>query len=116
MSNTVLEVFLSFPMSQYLEDQFEELYKACGSTEAVEEAFDIEFSCGDGLYLSDIEDDALVDRYDGKVCTDSLPRHRLDGKEFVRNKVYQFLIKYLEKNEELVYYLNSREMSRKPCY
>jgi len=115
--NTVLEVFLSFPMSQHLEDQFEELYKTCGSVEAVEEAFDIEFSCGDNKYLSDIENDMEeLEKYDGKVCTDSLPRHQFDGKEFMRNKVYQFLIKYLEKDDELVYYLNSREMSRKPSY
>lgn len=114
---TIVDVYLSFPMSEYIEDQLEELYKACGSMEAVEEAFDIEFSCGDNKYLSDIEDDMEeLDKYDGKVCTNCVPRERHDGKEFKPNKVYNFQIKYSEQNEEVSFYLNGELTLRKCSY
>ena len=117
MSNTVFDIYLMFPLTPDQESDYNELYKACGSVEHIEQAFDIEFSCGDGLYLSDIEDDdALVDKYDGEVCTDSMPRHQVDGIEFKPGKNYRFTIKYLERDEELVYYLNNKETFRKPSY
>ena len=114
MSNTVFDLYLMFPLTEDQESDFEELYKACGSIERVEEAFDMEFSCGNDLYLSDIEDDEqLLHQYDGEVCTKSMPRHQVDGKEFKPNKPYRFTIKYLEKGEELAYYLNNKETFRK---
>lgn len=107
---TVLDVYLSFPMPTHQEEDFTALYKACGSIEHIEEAFDIEFSCGDDLYLSDIEDDdALVDRYDGEVCTNSVPREREDCKKFKVDKSYRFTIKYSEAREELAFFLNSKK-------
>lgn len=39
-----------------------------GCIESVEFIFDIEYSCGDGLFYSDIEnDDILSSQYDGKL-------------------------------------------------
>lgn len=117
MSNTVFDIYLMFPLTEDQESDYNELYKACGSVEHIEQAFDIEFSCGNGLYLSDIEDDEkLLHQYDGEVCTDSMPRHQVDGKEFKPGKNYRFTIKYLEQDEELVYYLNGKETFRKPSY
>lgn len=117
MSNTVFDIYLIFPLTPDQESDFEALYKTCGSIEHIEQAFDIEFSCGNDLYLSDIEDDdALLDQYDGKVCTNSMPRHQVDGITFKPSKKYRFTIKYLEKDEELVYYLNNKETFRKPSY
>ena len=114
---TIVDVYLSFPMSEYLEDQFEELHKFCGSIENAEEAFDIEFSCGNNLYLSDIEDDIqLLNQYDGKVCTNSMPRHRFDGKEFKPNKPYRFHVTYSELSEEYSFYLNGKLTLRKCSY
>lgn len=110
----VLDIYLSFPMSPDQEEDFTALYKACGSIEHIEEAFDIEFSCGDNLYLSDIEDDdTLVDGYDGEVCTNCAPRQREDGKKFKINKPYRFTIKYSEPKEELVFFLNSKKIFSK---
>jgi len=112
--STVFDIYLSFPLTPNMEQDFEKLYKACGSIEGVELAFNMEFSCGNGLYLSDIEDDEeLLGKYDGEVCTNSVPRERNDGKEFRANKPYRFTIKYLERDEELVYYLNGKETFRK---
>lgn len=117
MSNTVFDVYLMFPLTEDQEPDFEELYKACGSIEHIEEAFDIEFSCGNDLYLSDVEDDEkLLLQYDGEVCTNSMPRHRIGGKTFEPSKNYRFTIKYLEQDEELVYYLNNKETFRKAPY
>jgi len=117
MSNTVFDVYLMFPLTEDQESDYNELYKACGSVEHIEQAFDMEFSCGNDLYLSDIEDDEkLLHQYDGEVCTNSMPRHQVDGITFKPNKPYRFTIKYLEKDEELVYYLNGKETFRKPSY
>ncbi len=115
--SAAFDIYLMFPLTPDQEQDFDDLYKACGSIEHIEEAFDMEFSCGDGLYPSDIEDDdKLVARYDGKVCTDSMPRHRSDGKEFKPFKNYRFTIKYVERDEELVYYLNGKETFRQDSY
>lgn len=119
MSKTVFDIYLTFPLSEDQEQErdFAELHKACGSVEHIEQAFDMEFSCGNDLYLSDIEDDeALLNQYDGEVCTKSMPRHQVDGKEFKPGRPYRFTIKYLEQDDELVYYLNSKETFRKHAY
>lgn len=114
MNNNALDIYLSFPLPPHLEEEYNKLIKFCGSVEHTEEAFEIDFSCGDGKYLPDIEDDDQeLEKYDGNVCTHSLPRHRSDGKVFKPNKSYRFSAKYLEKHEELVYYLNNKETFRK---
>ena len=106
----VFDEYLKFPLPPHMEEDFTALHKACGSIEHIEEAFDIEFSCGDDLYLSDIEnDDALVDRYDGEVCTNSAPRQRENGNKFKVDKPYRFTIKYSEPREELMFFLNSKK-------
>lgn len=114
---TVFDIYLSFPLIAEAEKDFRALHKACGSIENVEQAFDIEFSCGDNLYLSDFEDDDdELTKYDGKVCTDCVPRERRDGKEFKANKPYRFIIKYTEENEEVSFFLNSKLTLRKMSF
>ena len=115
---TQIDVYLNFPFDEEkdpeLEEEFGKLRKFCGSVEHMEEAFDIEFSCGDGKYLSDIEDDDNeLEKYDGEVSTLYPPRNREDRKELAVNKWHRFTAKYSEKNEELVYFLNRKETSRK---
>jgi hypothetical protein len=114
---TRLNVSLTFPSDIDTDTNFKKLRKYFDSIESIESCFGIEFSCGDGLYLSDIEDDeVLLDKYDGEVCTDSMPRHQVDGIEFKPGKKYRFTIKYLETDEALVFYLNDKETFRKPSY
>jgi hypothetical protein len=109
-----LDIYLTFPITPDQESEFEKLGKYFGAIEELENAFDIEFSCGDGLFLSDIEDDdSLLAKYDGKVCTDSMPRHRYDGKEFIRRKFYHFTAKYFETLGTVVFYLNGKKTSEK---
>ena len=118
----VLDIYLSFPMPPHQEEDFTALYKACGSIEHIEEAFDIEFSCGDGKYLSDLWEwsesgdslkakvaDEELEKYDGNVCTDTPPRERESGKKFKVDKDYRFTIKYSEAREELIFFLNSKK-------
>lgn len=111
---TKLDLYLTFPLPEWQEEEFEQLFKHCGAVEQVEEDFNIEFSCGDNLYLSDIEnDDALLDQYDGEVSTDYPPRDRETGKQLALNKQHRFTIKYSEKSEEAIFYLNRKETSRR---
>ena len=123
---TVLDVYLTFPLPPHQEEDYVELHKACESVEDIEENFNIEFSCGDGKYLSDFwewtesgdalkavaADEELL-KYDGNVCTNHPPRYREDKKQFKVDKPYRFTIKYSEKNEELIFFLNSKEISSK---
>lgn len=119
---TVLDIYLQFPLPPHQEEDYAELHKACGSVEDIEENFDIEFSCGDGKYLRDLWEwsesgdslkavaaDEELEKYDGNVCTNHPPRHRENKKQFKVDKPYRFTIKYSEKNEELAFFLNSRE-------
>ena len=126
---TQLDIYLRFPANDWDEKQFNKLRKACGSVEHIEQAFGIEFSCGEGKYLEDFyqwrpwSDDeyALVctvtdeelDRLDGNVCLNSPPRFSESKELFKLNKPYRFTIKYSEKTEKAVYYLNSKEVYRK---
>ena len=51
-----------------LPQQFEAAVRFFGCCEDIEFLFRLEFSCGDGLFLSDILDnDALLEKHDGHV-------------------------------------------------
>lgn len=115
---TTLDIYLTFPLPAWQEKDFEELHKYCGSVEHIERAFDIEFSCGDGKYLSDFcweEDEqslADVQVYDGKVCTNHPPRTQHDGKVLASGKDIRFRAKYDELEDEEVFFLNNKETYR----
>lgn len=109
---TQLDIYLKFPADDWDEVQYSKLHKACGSVEHVELNFGIEFSCGEGKYLNDELTDEELEKYDGNVCLDSPPRFSESKELFKLNKPYRFTIKYSEKTEEAVFYLNSKEVSR----
>lgn len=62
--------------------------------------------------LNDELTDEELEKYDGNVCLDSPPRFSESKELFKLNKPYRFTIKYSEKTEEAVFYLNSKEVSR----
>jgi hypothetical protein len=109
---TQIDVYLKFPADAWYESKFDELARACGSVEHIERGFEIEFSCGDGKYLQDDLSDEELEKYDGEVCLQSPPRFVDTNKPMKLNKPYRFTIKYSEKTEEAVYYINSKEISR----
>ena len=88
---------MSFPLKN-IEDNaaFERLWQAMGSIEKIEMFFQIEFSCGDGLFISDLQDDARLEEYDSKVDTvQSLPRHMRTNTLLGKDKPYTFkLVEY----------------------
>ena len=110
---TQLDIYLRFPANDWEEEQYNKLRKACGSIESIEQAFGIEFSCGDGKYLNDELTDEELEKYDGNVSLDFPPRFAETLEPLKTNKPYRFTIKYSEKTEEAVYYLNSKEVYRK---
>lgn len=123
---TQLDIYLKFPADDWDEEQYNKLHKACGSVEHIEEAFDIEFSCGEGKYIQDFYQwsdtkqslyatvtDEELERLDGNVSLEVPPRFNENKEPFKLNKYYRFTIKYSEKNEEFVYYLNRKETFRK---
>lgn len=129
--NTVLDVYLSFPADAETDRSYDKLHKYLGSVEAIEEAFNLEFSCGDGKFLSDLWEwsengeglsatvaDEELEKYDGNVCLQTPPRLRvikmsMRPEQMKADKDYRFTIKYFEKVEEAVFYLNSKERGRK---
>lgn len=113
---TLFDAYIAFPAttSEYYMGTFDRLYKLLQCVEAVERCFDIEFSCGDNKYLSDIEDDMEeLEKYDGKVCLDFPPRCASEGKEFELNKEYNFTIKLSPARKMQYFYINNKERSRR---
>jgi hypothetical protein len=128
-----LDIYISFPPES--DWAFNKLRKHFDCIEALEEAFGIEFSCGDGKYFSDfwkwteggalianwpdtIECDEEVAKYDGQVCLNTPPRLNpikmsMVQEQMKANKEYRFTIKYFPKAGVEVYYLNSKERGRK---
>jgi hypothetical protein len=114
--DTQVDVWISFPADTDAEAGYDELHKYFGSVEAIEIAFEMEFSCGDGKFLSndsDFADDEELGKYDGNVCLQSLPQSHILGNLFQANKDYRFTVKYSEKTEEEIYYFNRKEIGRK---
>jgi hypothetical protein len=132
--NIVLDVVLSFPTDVETNRVFTKLYKFCGAVEDVENDFGIEFSCGDGKYFSDYwywteggslvanyhtdEEYEEVAKYDGKVCLLTPPRFKQTKRSQVpeqmeQDKRYRFTVKYYEKSQQYVFYINGKERSRK---
>jgi hypothetical protein len=121
---THYDAYLAFPessssgyyTSEYYQQSFDRLVKLLGCVEAVEQAFDIEFSCGDGKYFSDFQEFPLDEsewrKYDGEVCLETPPRYGGDGHTLNKNKAYNFKVLYNPKTEEQVCYINDKVTSR----
>ena len=122
---TQVDVYLKFPSDAWDEVQYNKLRQACGSVEQIERGFEIEFSCGDGKYIEDFYQwsdneqairttvtDEELEKYDGNVSLDFPPRFVATKEPLKTNKPYRFTIKYSEKTEEVVYYINGKEISR----
>ena len=107
--NVVLDVYLKFPANEFYEQQFSKLRKYVGSVEDIEQLFGVEFSCGDGKFMSDfwkwsdnkqslsvVVSDEELDKYDGHVCLNSPPRNNTTKELLESNKKYRFTVKYYE--------------------
>jgi len=114
---TLFSGYVKFPAREDFDMQtLDRMYKLLGSIEQVEKDFDIEFSCGDEKYLSDIENDMEeLDLYDGYVCPLHPPRYRDNLVKFSLNKNYLFEVKSYGKKEPytLRFYINNKERTRR---
>jgi hypothetical protein len=109
---TKLSVIITFPADVDTDPEYIKLWKYFGSVESIEHAFQIEFSCGDGKFLSKVTDEEL-EKYDGKVCLKTPPRSQATNKLLKLDKPYIFVVKCNDKTEEEVFYLNSKIVSRR---
>jgi hypothetical protein len=116
---THFDAWMRFPVtSEYDHGTFDRLHKLLGSVEDIEYSFAIEFSCGDGKYLSDLDTKEEIEKYDGNVCLLTPPRLNVIKmsqmpEQMKPNKDYLFTVKYNPKTEEQIFYINRKERSRK---
>lgn len=123
---TKVQAVITFPADVDTDPDYIKLWKYFGSVEFIEQAYKIEFSCGDGRFLSDFyywseNEEALIctvtdeelNKYDGNVCLKTPPRFRETKKLLNIGKPYTFVVKCSDKTEEEIFYLNSKETSRR---
>ena len=126
---TQFDAFMSFPADEYTEQTFDRLFDLLQRPiEGLEDDFDIDFSCGDGKFFTDFwkwteNGEALIacasceemEKYDGKICLKSPPRFRDTKELFKTNKDYRFTVKTYgeDGNEEVRFYINGKERSRR---
>ena len=116
--DTHFDAYMNFPAtSEYDLGTFDRLRKLLGSVEDIESSFEIEFSCGDGKYLSDLNTKEEIEKYDGNVCLLTPPRlvviKMSQVPEQMRaGKDYRFTIKYSPRTEEHIFLINGKERNR----
>jgi hypothetical protein len=123
---TKLSAIIKFPTGVDTDPEYIKLLKYLGSVEHIEQAFQIEFSCGDGKFMSDMYKwtenkgalicqvtDEELEKYDGNVCLKTPPKNITTNKLFRVDKPYTFVIKCSDKNEEETFYLNSKMISKR---
>ena len=129
---TLFDAYISFPADEYVEQTVDRLCELLdGNIERVEEDFEIEFSCGDGKFITDFWDDTEggaivanfhtdeeydeVAKYDGKTCLLSPARFWYTKELFKLNKDYRFTVKSFDRGDhtEVRFYINGKERTRR---
>jgi hypothetical protein len=116
--DTHFDAYINFPAtSEYDLGTFDRLRKLLGSVEDIECSFAIEFSCGDGKYLSDLDTKEEIEKYDGNVCLLTPPRLVVIKisqvpEQMRAGKDYRFTIKYSPRTEEQIFLINGKERNR----
>jgi hypothetical protein len=115
---THFDAYMKFPaISEYDLGTFDRLHKLLGSVEEIECSFAIEFSCGDGKYLSDLNTKEEIEKYDGNVCLLTPPRLNVIKmsmlpEQMKAGKDYRFTVKYNHKTEQQIFLINGKERNR----
>ncbi len=115
---THFDAYMNFPAtSEYDLGTFDRLRKLLGSVEDIECSFAIEFSCGDGKYLSDLNTKEEIEKYDGNVCLLTPPRLNVIKMSMIpeqmkAGKDYRFTVKYNHKTEQQIFLINGKERNR----
>jgi hypothetical protein len=108
--NVIFDEYISFDKRNLTD--IDDLIRLCGCIEMIESYFKIEFSCGDGIYPSDISiSEGINLEYDGEVDLGEPPRCTESGKILKTGKDYRFTV-YDPWNSihrgDYFYYLNSK--------
>lgn len=115
---THFDAYMKFPAtSEYDLGTFDRLRKLLGSVEDIEQSFAIEFSCGNGKYLSDLNTKEELEKYDGNVCLLTPPRLNVIKMSMLPERMkagkdYRFTVKYSPKTEQQIFYINGKERNR----
>ena len=116
--DTHFDAYMNFPAtSEYDLGTFDRLRKLLGSVEDIECSFAIEFSCGDGKYLFDLNTKEEIEKYDGNVCLLTPPRLNVIKmsmlpEQMKAGKDYRFTVKYSPKTEQQIFLINGKERNR----
>jgi hypothetical protein len=123
---TKLSAIITFPTDVDTNPEYIKLWKYLGSTENIEQAFGVEFSCGDGKFMSDLYQwsaskeslicqvtDEELEKYDGNVCLKTPPRIFETKKLLKIDKPHKFVVKCSDKTEEQIFFLNGKEIARR---
>jgi hypothetical protein len=113
----LLDEYIEFPSDIHNCKAFERLCSFFDCVEGAEIAFRLEFSCGDGKYLSDIENNTSeLSKYDGLVSLEYPARLnpvKMSQVQEVLKNTARFTIKHYPSAKEVVFYVNGKERSRK---
>jgi hypothetical protein len=109
--NAVFDEIIIF--GQETNDALRRAIDCCECAEQFERSFGLELSCGDGLFLSDInEDEELMEQYDGLVCFKSQPRYSDTKKLLEVGRKYRFTITIDDieswRIEDCLFYINGQ--------
>jgi hypothetical protein len=109
--NAIFDEIIIF--GQETNDALHEAIDCCGCAERFELLFGLDLSCGDGLFLPDIAEDAeLMEKYDGLVCEKSAPRYSDTKKLLDVGRKYRFTITIDDidswKIEDCLFYINGQ--------
>ena len=90
----------------------DEAIEMCECAEQFERSFGLDLSCGDGLFLPDIDEDAeLMEKYDGLVCGKSAPRYSDTKKLLDIGRKYRFTITNPDESayiRDCIFYINGQ--------
>lgn len=110
MKNIIFDEIIIF--GRETNDNLNEAIYVCESAEQFEISFELELSCGDGLFLPDIDEDAeLMEKYDGLVCGKSAPRYSDTKKLLDVNRKYRFTITNPDESpyiRDCLFYINGQ--------
>lgn len=122
-----LDVYLRFPIypNSPMLDTFEQVLKQFHCVEDFEASFGIDLSCGDGKFFDDfwkwtdsgdslyaVESCETMEKYDGKICVQSLPRFKHTKQLLTLNKDYRFTVKYSKRKQQQVCLIDNKQTSK----
>lgn len=110
MENIIFDQIIIF--GKETNEIFLEMIELCEGAEQFERSFGLDVSCGDGLFLPDIDEDVeLLEKYDGLVCTKSIPRYSDTKKLLDVGRKYRFTVTNPYKSpyiRDCLFYINGQ--------